>query len=328
MRGSPAHAGRLRPWERSVFGLVFAVMLVFVVAVTMSTARSAGGSQVVAGSSASMPALKAGAAGPTPRPAATGSVAQNSSGAVPETIAPSAQLNRRLAAAVTLAVKRVAGPQAASRLAVGVIDETAGTEAVLRGGRGFAAGGLAYAGLVAALLLQRQRAGQQVGGAESAQAAAMIQRHSHAAAVAIWKRLRTGLPAANATLKLRHTSGPRLSKLKTTVADQLQLLTDLSSVQSPLAQASRSYLLGLMTGVVSGQRWGVPAVADRTGYAVTNGWLPTARGWVVNSAGIVDDNGQELMIVVLSAGSPSKASGVAMVRAAALAAARAITGRP
>ena len=53
------------------------------------------------------------------------------------------------------------------------------------------------------------------------------------------------------------------------MADQLQLLTDLTSARSPLAGAARDYVLGLMAGRRERQRWGVAAAAARgSGYAV------------------------------------------------------------
>lgn len=41
MKHAPAHAGKLPGWERSVFGLLFALMAAFVVVSTVSAARSA-----------------------------------------------------------------------------------------------------------------------------------------------------------------------------------------------------------------------------------------------------------------------------------------------
>ncbi len=323
MRRAPAHAGSLRPWERSVFVLVFALMLAFVVVVTMSAAKSKGRPRVAAGTPASTSTLKVGATGPRGKPATSGSAAPNSAGATPEAIAPSARLNKVLNATLTGVLGRAAG-----QLAVGVINESTGGEAVFRGGRIFRAGGLANADLAAALLLQRQRSGQPVSGAESDHAAAMIESGSGASAAWLWHRLHGGLAAANATLKLRHTDGPKPGRLTTTVTDQLQLLTDLAAPESPLGSAGQDYLLGLMSAVEPGQRWGVPAIASAgTSYAVQNGWLHMPGGWAVGSAGIVQRNGEELLIAVLSAGSPSRASGVSLVQSAALAAANAIAGK-
>ena len=324
MRRAPAHAGRLRPWERSVFVVVFALMLAFVVVVTMSAAHSKGHQPVVAGTPAKTPALVPGTGtgtGLAGGSAATGSAVQTSTGAVAETVTRSARLDRRLSAALAGLVRRSGG-----RFAVGVIDASAGTEAVFGNERSFRAAGLAGTDLVAALLLAHQHSGQRVTGAESGLAAAVVQSGSQSAAAAIAARLRSGLPAANTALKLHRTHGRSWAEQMTTVGDQLQLLTDLSADNSPLHSAGRDYLLGLMSAAAAGQRWGVPAAAAaRTGYAVKDGWLKTGDHWVVNSTGIVEHDGHALLIAVLSDGSLTKAAGISLVQSAAVTAARVAT---
>jgi hypothetical protein len=326
VRRAPAHAGRLRPWERSVFAMVFALMAAFVVVVTLSAARSGNGPATVAGHAARSPAATSGRSGQAAAPAGAGAGSGvQATGAVPTTVTGSAQLNRQLAAA--LAVVRRADP---GGLAVGVIDETSGTEALYRGGTPFRAGGLAATDLVAALLLQHQREGSQLSDAESSEAAAAIEDGSTAPAAALWHRVKPGLRTANAALRLQHTRPRRPDswrELTTTVTDQLQLLSDLSAASSPLTSASRDYLLGLMTAAVPGQRWGVPSAASAgASSAVQDGCLVISGRWVADSTGIVDYHGQELMMTVLSDNSRSKASAQALVQAAALAAARTFAG--
>jgi hypothetical protein len=323
MRRAPAHAGRLRPWERSVFAVVFILMLAFVVAITLSAARPKHHPVAAAGPSAGTHALTPGPAGSASSFGLTSPGATPAStGAVPQNITSSAALSRRLSAA--LASVRRAAP---GRLAVGVIDPTTGTEAMVGGGRSFRSAGLAGTDLVAALLLKHQRSGQPFSSAESGDAAALIQSGSPAAAKAVSARVRSGLAAANATLKLRRTRGARWDHQVTTVSDQLQLLMDLSAANSPLDSAARDYLVGLMVDAASGQRWGVASVAGRSdGFAVKDGWLATDGRWEVNSTGIVDYDGHALLIAVLSSGSATKAAGVSMVRAAAVSAAHVIAG--
>jgi hypothetical protein len=303
-----------------VFVIVFALMLAVVVAITMSAAKSKGHAPTAGGRGTATPSLPGGVTGQQGSAAKAGAAVQTTAGAMPETIAPAPQLDRALSAALTGVVR------GSGRLAVGVIDETSGTEAVFRAGRSFRAAGLAATDLAAALLLLHQQAGQAVSSAESAQATAMIETGSGASTTAMWKRLHDSLPAANVTLKLRHTRGGTWRGLTSTVADQLQLLSDLSVTGSPLNSSGRDYLLGLMTTVAPGQRWGVPAAASAgTSYAVKDGSLPVAGRWAVSSTGVIERGGQELLIAVLSAGSPSQATGEALVQAAALAAANTIT---
>ena len=54
--------------------------------------------------------------------------------------------------------------------------------------------------------------------------------------------------------------------------------------------------------------------------------LSDHRLWGANSVGVIQRNGQDLLIAVLSGGSATKAAGMSLVRAAALAAAQVITG--
>lgn len=318
MRRAPAHAGKLRLSERSAFALVFVLMLAFVVVVTMSAAQP-NGHATVASTAASSPTLAVGTTGQRP---AAGSAAHTRTGAAPVVATSSARLNSLLATALAPVLR-----QAPGRLAVGVIDENTGTEAVFHGGKAFRAAGLADVDLVAALLLQRQRADRPVSDAEAGLAAAMIQDNAGAPAAAMWGQVRAGFAAANAALGLREPRAAEWGKLRTTAADQLQLLTDLTSPNSPIGASGRDYLLGLMTDVAAGQRWGVPAAATGgSRYAVKDAWWRGVGTWAVHSTGIVQWHGQELLVAVLSDGSPTKARGVALVRSASLAAARAITG--
>jgi hypothetical protein len=87
-------------------------------------------------------------------------------------------------------------------------------------------------------------------------------------------------------------------------AQQIILLGNLVSSDSPLSAASRSYALNLMENVEADQRWGVPSAAESgTTYAVKNGWLAVDADhdlWAVNSDGIITVGGQKLLVSVMT----------------------------
>jgi hypothetical protein len=127
---------------------------------------------------------------------------------------------------------------------------------------------------------------------------------------------------ANRRLKLTQTipgPGVQLNQTRTTVADQLQLLIDLTSSLSPLTAADRDYVLRVLREPGSGPRWGAAAAGESN--AVQSGQLPDGTLWVTNSVGIVERAGHVLLVVVLSSGSRSQAVGASLVSDAAVAAA-------
>jgi Beta-lactamase enzyme family len=316
-RRIPAHAGRLRGWEQCVFALVFAVMASYVLVVSVSAARANQAGVVAAGKAGATsvgqtvhhPARHTGAARTVHRPLS---------------------LDARLAAAM--------GPIARSDhgdIAVGIFDETSGKQASFHSGMRFHSASVENADMLATLLLQYQRAGMSLSPYAAMLATDMMEYSDNDAANAVWdlEGGLAGLQAANKTLGLRQTrlgAGGYWGLTSTTVNDQLRLLADLTGSHSPLHAAARRYALGLMSGAMSGQRWGacavLPKAASRgTGCAIRDGWVPDPVRWVINSIGVVRLHGQELLIAVLSKGNRTEAGGTGLVRAAAVAAARVIT---
>jgi hypothetical protein len=227
-------------------------------------------------------------------------------------------LDARLAAALRTAL----GARAA-RLSVGVIDTTTGAEALYGAAKHYHSGGIAGVDILAALLHEQQQAGTQISKKDAGLAAKMIKNGSGAGGTRLWRAIGRGegLAAANRTLGLRHTVpgvADEWSLTRTTVTDQLRLLTDLAAARSPLHSAGRDYELDLMGSVAPTFRWGVPAAASPgTSYAVNNGWLASSRRFVVNSIGVIDRDGHELLVVVLSRNWPTELAGISQVQAAA-----------
>jgi hypothetical protein len=288
-----------------IFALIFGLMAAFVAVVTISAAQTR--------NNAAIPSSVSGAI--------------LSGGSAARTTA-HANLNSRLAAALRPEIGTHPGT-----LAAGVIDTATGRQAVCNAGIRIRTGTIVWADILATLLLQHQRDGATIVAQDATLAMQMIEDSSNAAASSLWRHVGglAGVQAANQVLKLTHTSlGTAgrfdLASATTTVGDQLQLLTDLTSPRSPLDSASRAYAVSLMEHVAPGQRWGIPAAASPgTRYAVKNGWLPDPRLLAVDSIGIIRRNGQELLIVVLSKDNPTKAAGVARAQDAAITAAEIIT---
>jgi len=317
-RRPPAHAGRLRPWERFTISLVFSVMAAVVIAIMVygGRTRHPAGPQVPArpGSpNAARPAVQR-----------TGTGAGRPGGIRP---ASEARENQLLAAALAPVLRHRSG-----NLAVGVIDSRTEATAVYHGTRHFHAASIVKADILAALLLQQQRAGTPLSAPLREAATDMIDRNNEYAADVLWDAIgdSDGLRDANRLLHLSHTTpgtGIYWGLTSTTVGDQLRLLAALTSSSSLLWPSSRSYELGLMRHVPADQAWGVTAAATPgSSPAVKNGWLADGSdaGWVVNSMGVISRAGHTVLVVVLSDNQPTESAGISQDEAAARAAVSAI----
>ena len=322
----PVHAGGLAPWERLVFTVVFALMVVFVIIVTISSADAR---RPVPGTGTPAPAGGQASAGMAPGSMARGG--EQALGTRASSASAARQLwDRRLATALAPVLARQTG-----QLAVGVVDTATGAVAVYDGGLHVHTASIVKADILAALLLQRQDSGVALSDADEDLATRMIEASDDDAATDLWKLAGTGrgLAAANVRLGLRHTTpgqGNYWGLTSTTVGDQLRLLRDLAGSRSVLNAGARAYELSLMQNVQSDQRWGVPAAAGPgTVSAVKNGWLPdgSARQWVINSIGVLEHDHQRLLLTVLSSGQPTEGTGIAQSQAAAQAAADCMTAR-
>ena len=104
---------------------------------------------------------------------------------------------------------------------------------------------------------------------------------------------------------------------RTTVKDQVKLLSELVDTKGPLDTGSRKLAHHLMSTVQTDQDWGVPAAAsDGDKFTVKNGWLSrsTEGGrWIINSVGRVTGGGTDVSIAVLSHGHSSMPGGIKVV---------------
>jgi hypothetical protein len=226
-----------------------------------------------------------------------------------------------LAAALSRAM-----PHRTQHLAVSVLDTTTSVTASYHGSQSFPAANLVRADILAVLQLQHQQIGAALSNTEQKLATAMIEDGDENATATLWDDDEggEGLEAGDYVLGLRATPTSSI----TTVADQLRLLTDLTSARSSLSAPARQYELGLMRHVTARQRWGVTAAADAgTHSAVMNGWLAVSPGerWEINSIGVISHAHHRLLIAVLSDGYPTQAAGIQVAQTAANTAASAIT---
>jgi hypothetical protein len=323
----PAHAGRLRPLERCVFTLVFAVMGGFVVAMAFMATTSQG-HLLLTGPSVTPRTVEAGAKSET----ASGETVNRS------TAAQKAQPHHATTSAGREAAARNASAQQRDarlaaelrpvlgedpgRLAVGVIDLKTGATASYNADQAIRGGDVVTTDILAAMLLKHQQAGTPISSREAQLAADMIENGSVQAATQLWNLDggAPGLAAANSTLKLRGTvpAPGDWTWTSTTVADQLQLLADLVEPGSPLHSAARDYALGLMSDSAAGQQWGVLAGASaHTAAAVNDGKL-VGPAWVVGSIGVIQHKGNELLVAVLSDRNPAEVPTLTAVQAAVL----------
>jgi beta-lactamase class A len=173
--------------------------------------------------------------------------------------------------------------------------------------------------ILSALLLRAQRANRRLTAAERALATRMIENSDNNAANTLWYAAggSAGVAVANRKLRLRSTSpgpGGYWGSTTTSAADQVRILSALTSTHSPLTARSRGYILGLMSHVTSEQAWGVSAAADDDdAVAVKNGWLPRAADggrWTVNSIGRVRGDDHDYLIAVLSKSNSSMGAGI------------------
>jgi hypothetical protein len=311
-----------------VFTLVFTVMGGFVVAMAFMATTSQG-HLLLTGPSVTSRTV---AAGVTSEKAAGGTVSRSTTGhktrsdqakgtgdrqasAQVASGASAQQLDARLAAEL----RPVLGDHP-GRLAVGVVDLKTGATASYDADLPIRGGDVVTTDILAAMLLEHQQAGTPISGREAQLAAEMIQNGSIQAATQLWSLDggAPGLAAANAKLRLRGTipAPGDWTWTSTTVADQLQLLADLVEPASPLRSAARDYALGLMTNGAAGQRWGVLAGASAHTPAAVNDGRLVGPAWVVGSIGVIQHNGNELLVAVLSDRNPAEVPALTAVQAA------------
>lgn len=170
--------------------------------------------------------------------------------------------------------------------------------------------------VVAALLRIAQKQRRELTARERSLARASIIRSDNDATTVLWRQIgRTRFQRFLDAVGMRATRldpAGHWGLTRVTAVDQLRLLLTLTRDGDVLTRASRRYLLGLMSQVISSQRWGTPAGASsKVAVRVKNGWLPrSTHGWRVHSLGIFGDERRDYLMAVLSHDNPTLAHGV------------------
>lgn len=179
------------------------------------------------------------------------------------------------------------------------------------------------AAILGTLLLRAQDAGRALSTRERDLASRMIEFSDNDATNTLWDAIGRGAGLARFTGKagMRATvPGPDKFWIvtETTALDEVALMRALAYPNPVLTDASRGYALALLGNVTPSQRWGVSAAAGAgEQVAVKNGWVIPLGGWAVHSLGRVWGARRDLVVAVLTFGSPTQAAGIATTEAAA-----------
>jgi len=210
-----------------------------------------------------------------------------------------------------------------STVAVWVDDPGAGITCSLNGSAQFDSASIVKVIVLGAVLRKALEQHRYLTAGETALLRAMITKSDNNAASTLWARLgRSYLQHFLNLAGMRETilgPGGYWGLTQVTAHDEMLLLRLLLESNAVLSSGSRAYALGLMSQVISSQRWGVPAGAPRTVTVhVKNGWLPLAtHGWRINSIGGFTWPTGWYSIVVLSMDNPTMAYGITTVEAIA-----------
>lgn len=209
------------------------------------------------------------------------------------------------------------------RAGIAVFDRTTGTTIAVDQHLTFQTASIMKVDILAIRLYQHQRAGTPLSPNEKRLAHAMITESDNNAASALWNLdgQVPGADIANHAFGFTETkphSGGLWGETVTTPADQLRLLQAVMDPDGPLSDASRAYMLNLMSHVDKAQDWGITAAAtqDSSGVFVKNGWdTIDAQGglWGINSIGRIVEPGHDWLVATLSSHHRSMPGGIKVV---------------
>ena len=199
--------------------------------------------------------------------------------------------------------------------AVTVYDTVTKVSCYIDSSRHFDSASVVKAIILAALLRWHQETGRPLSATEKERARLMITQSDNAAATALWDEV--GMSRLRHFLDLAKMGQTQLGQhgywglTQITAHDEMLLLELLATANPVLTASSRSYELGLMARVISGQRWGTPAGAPAgITVHVKNGWLPDDTGWHINSIGAFTGKNKDYLIAVLTDDDPSELYGI------------------
>jgi Beta-lactamase enzyme family len=238
-------------------------------------------------------------------------------GPSPEELA--AQQRAKRVKALDAALKKL--DATSPEFSVAVLDKKTGQRYSYRGSERYDTASIVKVQVLACALLRAQDAGRKLSAAELALAKPMIRLSDNNATTALFTRIGK-VPAVskcNKRLGLKQTAVNNSWGLtRTTVDDQVKLLSELVDTKGPLDAASRKQAFTLMNTVDPAQDWGVPAVAeDGETTTVKNGWdTRSADGglWAINTIGrVTSGDDVDVSVAVLSHNNKSMEGGMALV---------------
>jgi beta-lactamase class A len=204
---------------------------------------------------------------------------------------------------------------------VAVLDKKTGQKYSYRGTETYETASVVKVQVLACLLLRAQDQHRDLSSTEMSLARPMIRLSDNNATTALFTRLgrNSGVQSCDRRLGLTRTKvNSAWGLTRTTVDDQVKLLSQLVSDKGPLNAKSRQIAHTLMSTVDYTQDWGVPAAA-RSGedYTVKNGWLPRStegNRWIINSVGRITGHGTDVSIAVLSHNHATMSGGIDVVQ--------------
>ncbi|MFJ4339553.1 serine hydrolase [Streptomyces sp. NPDC088915] len=206
-------------------------------------------------------------------------------------------------------------------VAVGLYDRTTKTTCTLRATTAYDSASVVKVTVLATLLWDAKKTNRYLTSRETGLATAMITKSDNAATTTLWKQLgltkvKGFLKAAGMTNTVPGADG-YWGLTRINVTDEQRLLSLLTAKNTVLSDNARAYVLKLMGGVVTSQRWGTPAGAPSSvSVHVKNGWLQRAtRGWRVHSIGTFKGAGHDYTVSVLTDGNSTMNYGVTTIQA-------------
>jgi Beta-lactamase enzyme family len=177
----------------------------------------------------------------------------------------------------------------------------------------YSSASLVKAMLLVAYLQRRDVRNRKLRGSERQLLAPMIRVSNNDAATAVYERV-----GPDGLVRLARRAGmrgfvpnPVWGGCQVTARDQARFF---SRIRRLVPRPHRRYALGLLRGIVSYQRWGIPQGAPR-GWRLyfKGGWFQDDEGWRVHQAARLERGGRRLSIAVLTRGNPSLDYGAATI---------------
>jgi hypothetical protein len=172
----------------------------------------------------------------------------------------------------------------------------------------FPAGSIVKAPLLVARLRELGRAGAELTPGERERLAAMIRWSDNDAADAAYATV--GDPALIETAEgagmRRFAITGHWGNAQITAADGARFMARARRI---LPERHRRLAMGLLAGIVTEQRWGIPEVARGWRIWFKGGWTDTRRGELVSQVALLRRGDRRIAVAILTDGQPSQAYG-------------------